>query len=74
MKHGTMNTYNRGGCRCDLCKAARVNYKRELLADPRVRAAHNRREARRARLGTAARRWLEQNRPDVLQTLEREVA
>ena len=74
MKHGTIYAYNRLGCRCDLCREARAEYKRATLKDPRVRAAYNRAKAREQRLERAARRWLAEHHPDVLQTLEREVA
>ena len=74
MKHGTIYCYNRLGCRCEPCRQARSDYKRESLKDPRVRDATNRSKARQQRLERAARRWLAEHHPDVLQTLERDVA
>ena len=74
MKHGSLYCYTRLGCRCEPCRQAQSDYKRKLLSDPRVREASNRSKARQQRLERAARRWLAEHRPDVLQTLEREVA
>lgn len=74
MKHGTIYGYNRCGCRCDLCRKARRDYQRASLADPRVKAAVYKQKSRDQRLGTAARHWLAENRPEVLDQLKREVA
>jgi hypothetical protein len=72
VKHGTLTAYTHDGCRCDLCRRARAHYKRKWVA-----ANAENYYAKRAlqdRLDRAARNWLAEHQPDVLEQLKEAVA
>jgi hypothetical protein len=72
VRHGTLTAYTHDGCRCDDCRRARAHYKRKWVA--RNAERYNAERAAQDRLARAARNWLAEHHPEVLEHLKKEVA